>query len=58
MSGLEQKKIKEDVWLAIEKKMDIDKEILKEYWYLQLHMQFFHGRALSLNDLKIDLILQ
>ncbi|XP_020288268.1 uncharacterized protein LOC109856916 [Pseudomyrmex gracilis] len=44
------------VWKEMEKKLNIDHNVLKTFWQYQLHIQLFSTRPIYLSDIKIQLI--
>ena len=56
IKGLKNYIIPDTVWLEIENSTGIDKKDLKNFWYLQLHLQLFCPDIVYLNDVKIELI--
>ncbi|XP_043473222.1 kinesin-related protein 4-like [Leptopilina heterotoma] len=44
------------VWKEMEKQLEIDRNILENLWYKELHLQLFSPRPIYLNDIKMYLI--
>ncbi|XP_053592882.1 uncharacterized protein LOC103577179 isoform X2 [Microplitis demolitor] len=49
-------KIPKVVWIEMEKKMNIPKSKLMQFWHCQLHMQLFHPKCIISSELRIMLI--
>ena len=56
VEDLKDASIPKPVWQKLEKKLNIDQNILKVFWMHQLHMQLFCPERIYLNDIKIKLI--
>ncbi|XP_014216204.1 uncharacterized protein LOC106644990 [Copidosoma floridanum] len=56
ISELKNQVYDKNIWNQLGSKLDIDRVVLKKFWYLQLHMQLFCPKPIYLNDFKIELI--
>lgn len=44
------------VWVEMEKRLNIDRDVMEKFWQHQLHMQLFADKPIHLNDVKVRLI--
>lgn len=44
------------VWKKMEKQLKVDKSMLQDLWYKELHLQLFSANPVYLNDIKMILI--